>query len=206
MKFPHIFLFLVIPSVLFSQVDMPMGFFKPNIAEETVLYLYAEESLNAKPGDKNPTDSITFKKLGYNIVMDHYPEWFEPVMEKLDYNIFYISVKKLGSSYVEIIANEETGKTTYVESHTGQFVTWEEFLLKMHSVEFASEGQKLFDNPMVKSAGKVYSQHTFFRPKYVQGDWMQVEVLGDDFEPTGQRGWLRWRKDNQLLIRYNLLS
>lgn len=178
----------------------------PKVEQETVLYLYSEKNLNAKPGNKIPSDSVTFKKLGYNIVMDHYPQWFAPIMEKLDYNIFYISVKKFGNSYVEVIANEETNKTVYVERDTGDFVSWEEFLLSMHSVELISEGQKVFDNPMIKSGGKVYGTGTFFKPKFIQGNWMQVEILGKDFKTTGQTGWIRWREHNKLLIRYNLLS
>ncbi|MCT8340994.1 hypothetical protein MG296_13095 [Flavobacteriaceae bacterium TK19130] len=186
---------------------MPIGFFAPEFSEGNTIYLYNPEA--SKPeisGLEKPIDSITLKKLGYNMVIDTAPSWFKPAFNKLDYGIFYIGVKRLGSEYVEIIANEETGKTTYMKRHTGEFVSWEEFLLSIHSVEFDSEGQKVYDHWKVKSAGRVYDRNTFFRPKYIEGDWMEVEILDSNFRSTGKTGWIRWRKDGKLLIRYNLLS
>ncbi|WP_203296414.1 hypothetical protein [Luteirhabdus pelagi] len=194
------------PSAGQNEV-MPIGFFAPEFSEGHTIYLFNLEETKTKiSGLEKPIDSLTFKKLGYNMVIDYAPSWFEPVFNKLDYGIFYIGVKRLGSEYVEVIANEETGKTIYMKRHAGEFVSWEEFLLSMHSVEFDTEGQKVYDHWMVKSAGRVYDRNTFFRPKYMEGDWMEVEILDNDFRATGKTGWIRWRKDGKLLIRYNLLS
>ena len=205
----HLILVLVMVTTTFHCQEklMPIGFFSPTVAEDHTIYLYSEESLNVKtPGLEKAVDSITFIKKGYTIIVDKAPSWFAPIHNKIDYGIFFISVKKLGLDYVELIANEETGKTIYMLRQNGDFVSWEEFLLSIHSVEFISEKQKIFDNPMVKSAGRVYDQAIFLKPMYVMGDWMQVTVLGSDFKATGTTGWIRWRKDNTLLIRYNLLS
>ncbi len=199
---------LLIVGIGYAQNrPLPIGFFSPQFSEGHTLYLYSEASLSVKlPGQEKPVDSITLKKLGYNMVIDYAPQWFEPVYDKMDYGIFYIGVKKLGNDYVEIIANETTGKTVFMSRHMGEFVSWAEFLLNMHSVEFDQEGQKVYDDPKIKSAGRVYDRNTFFRPKFVAGDWMEVAILDNDYNPTGKTGWIRWRKDGQLLIRHNLLS
>jgi hypothetical protein len=43
------------------------------------------------------------------------------------------------------------------------------------------------------------------RPIAVRGDWLLVSTVGlaDRIVPTG---WIRWKKDNVLLITYSLLS
>ncbi|MDC7995470.1 hypothetical protein [Altibacter sp. HG106] len=199
--------FLMVVAGYSQNKTLPIGFFSPHFSEGHTLYLYSEGSLAVKlPGQEKPIDSITLKKLGYNRVIDYAPKWFEPVYDKLDYGIFYIGVKKLGTDYVEIIANEATAKTVYMARHNGDFISWAEFLLTMHSVEFDKESQKVYDDPKIKSAGRIYDRNTFFRPLFVAGDWMEVAILENDFNPTGKTGWIRWRDGNRLLIRYNLLS
>jgi hypothetical protein len=43
------------------------------------------------------------------------------------------------------------------------------------------------------------------RPLKIQYDWMFVTLIDDDFEEVG-KGWIRWQKDGNMLITYNLLS
>tara|TARA_B100000508_G_C11414894_1_gene255210 strand:- start:188 stop:826 length:639 start_codon:yes stop_codon:yes gene_type:complete len=186
---------------------LPTGFFNPKVTEGHPLYLFDSSIVEGKiPRQALPVDSITFKKAGYNWVVDHSPKDFEPFMGKLDYGVFFLSVNRLGIDYHEVFTHEEKGTAFYVGRFSGDFISWGEFLLSMHSVEFMAEGQKVFDHPLVKSAGRVYPIGTFFRPMFVQGDWMEVQILDNDFNKTGKTGWIRWRKDGKILVLYNLLS
>ncbi|MDC8000488.1 hypothetical protein POV26_05540 [Aequorivita todarodis] len=185
---------------------MGEGFFSPRIDEAETLYLY--DIPNSRPGSQErPIDSITFVKRHGNHVdgIAYAPKDFAPFHEKLDYGLFIMKVKKLGRDYHEIIVNEATGKTAYVSARQGSFITWGEFFLNCHSVEFRDKDQKVFDNPFVKSAGRVVSP-TNFRVRYVMSDWMEVEILADDYNTVKGKGWIRWKKDGKLLISYNLFA
>lgn len=189
-----------------AQNELGEGFFSPKTEEVETLYLY--DIPNSRAGSQErPIDSITFVKRYANHVdgIGYAPEGFAPFHEKLDYGVFAIRVKRMGRDYHEIIINEETGKTAYVSVWQGNFMTWGEFFLNCHSVEFIDKNQKVFDNPMIKSAGRVVSP-TNFRVRYIMGDWMEVEILADDYDTVKGKGWIRWKKDGKLLITYNLFA
>jgi hypothetical protein len=191
---------------LAQNSELGEGFFSPKTEEAETLYLY--DIPNSRAGSQeHPIDSITFIKRYANHVdgIGYAPDDFAPFHEKLDYGVFLIRVKRLGRDYHEIIINEETDKTAYVSSWQGNFMSWGEFFLNCHSVEFRDKNQKVFDNPMIKSAGRVVSP-TNFRVRYVMGDWMEVEILAEDYNTVKGKGWIRWKKDGELLITYNLFS
>jgi hypothetical protein len=43
------------------------------------------------------------------------------------------------------------------------------------------------------------------KPVMVKEQWVKVQLQDDDFQDVGE-GWVRWRDENGLLIRYSLLS
>tara|TARA_R110002020_G_scaffold138817_1_gene309317 strand:+ start:659 stop:1345 length:687 start_codon:yes stop_codon:yes gene_type:complete len=185
--------------------EMNMGFYSPDFINIDKLYFYDVPNRQKISGQETPIDSLTFGKDQYNnYALLSAPTWFQPIHDKLDYAIFYLKLKRLGRDYFEVIVNETTGKTAYVSRESGQAILWPEFLLNIHSVEFISDTQKVFDNPNIKSAGRSYDR-PFFRSRYIEGDWMEVEILDDDFKVIG-RGWIRWKENGKLLINYNLLS
>lgn len=186
--------------------DLGEGFFSPNTQMGNTLYLY--EIPNSRPGTQaQPIDSIIFTKRYANHVdgLGHYPKGFKPFIEKLDYGLFLLKVKRLGRDFHEIIINEKTGKTAYVNAWQGNFLTWSQFFLNCHSVEFIDKNQKVYDNPLIKTAGRVASPANF-RARYVMGDWMEVEILAEDYSTVTGKGWIRWKKDGKLLITYNLFA
>ena len=189
-----------------QQPKLGEGFFSPKTTEVTTLYLYDIPHSRAG-GQERPIDSITLiKKYASHVdAIGYAPKNFNPFHEKLDYGLFILRVVKLGRDYSEIVINEETGETAYVNSWQGDFMTWGEFFLSCHSVEFIDQNQKVFDHPMIKSAGRIVSPVNF-RPRYVMGDWMEVEILAEDYHTVKAKGWIRWKKDGKLLIAYNLFS
>ncbi|PVW15730.1 hypothetical protein [Marixanthomonas spongiae] len=207
--------FLIVLSLLVLQVppvtgqqlnNLGEGFFTPKTDVVETLYLYdiPNSRQNRQP---KPVDSITFVKryAAHVDAIGYAPDNFMPFKEKLDYGVFLIKVKRLGRDYHEIIINEETGKTAYVSALQGDFISWGQFFLNCHSVEFIDNNQKVFDNPMIKSAGRVVSPANF-RVRYVMGDWMEVEILAGDYNTVKRKGWIRWRKDGKLLVNYNLFA
>ncbi len=43
------------------------------------------------------------------------------------------------------------------------------------------------------------------QPLIIKGDWMMVRLVDDDYKIVGE-GWIQWKKENNLLIKYSLLS
>ncbi|MCH2490815.1 MAG: hypothetical protein MK211_11755 [Flavobacteriales bacterium] len=203
----ELIVFFLIPYCFYGQhTELGEGFFSPNTNLIETLYLYETPNRNAERMEP-PIDSITFVKRYASHIdgVGHTPQEFDPFVEKLDYGIFLLRVRRLGRDYTEIYINEESKKTVYVASNQGSFMTWGQFLLNCHSVEFIDNAQKVFDNPMIKSAGRVVSP-AYFRPRYVMGNWMEVEILDDDYNKVTGRGWIRWRKDGKLLVLFNLFA
>ncbi len=195
-----------VQTMFAQESQLGEGFFSPKTDELETLYLY--DVPNSRVGSQEqPTDSITFIKRHATHVdgIGYAPEGFAPFAEKLDYGVFILKVKRLGRDYHEIVINEDTGETAYVSQWQGDFMTWSEFFLNCHSVEFIDINQKVFDHPMIKSAGRIVDPANF-RPRYIMGDWMEVEILASDYSTVKGKGWIRWKKDGKLLINYNLFS
>lgn len=194
-------------SILVAQnSDLGEGFYVPKTDEVETLYLYDIPNSRAG-GRERPVDSVTFVKRYANHVdgIGYSPEGFSPFVEKLDYGLFIMKVKKLGVDYHEIVMNETTGKTAYVSAWQGTLMTWGQFLLNCHSVEFIDKNQKVFDHPMIKSAGRSVAP-PYFKPRYIKGDWMEVELLDNNYNKGNGKAWIRWKKEGKLLIIYNLFS
>ncbi len=188
-----------------QETDGAMGFFSPEIQEIDVLYIYKDLDRLINPWDAAPMDSITFKKRGYNKVVDTVPEGFKPAIDKLDYGIYYLRVKKIGRDYIEVFLDDKNSKTAFMMRSMGKFVTWGDFLLGMHSIEFNDINMKVYDLPEVNAVGRLIDP-AYFRGKFVQGDWMQVDVLASDYHTVVGTGWILWRKNGMLLVHGNLLS
>lgn len=197
--------FFGIQTIIAQQDELGEGFFTPNTAQFEILPLY--DIPNSRAGSQErPTDSITFvMRNGHAEGIAYAPKNFNPYHEKLDYGVFILTVKRLGRDFTEIVIDETTGTTAYVHTYSGNFMTWGEFLLNCHSVEFIDKNQKIFDHPMVKSAGRLVNPANF-RPRYIMGDWMEVEILASNYTTVKGKGWIRWKKDGKLLINYNLFS
>jgi len=194
------------PMLLAQTNNLGEGFFSPEISEAETLYFYALSNGKKMP-QMQPADSITFLKKHGNYVdkIEYAPKDFSPFIEKLDYGVFILKVKRLGKDYHEVILNEKSGKTGYVSAWQGNLISWGQFLLNCHSVEFIDKNQKVFDHPMIKSAGRLVTPSNF-RVLFIMGDWMEVEILADDYDTIKGKGWIRWKNNEKLLVSYNLFS
>ena len=185
---------------------MGVGFFQPNFYENQVLYLYGAPNLEKAVSEHSPVDSVLFKQLepgGFEITQA--PPWLAPAHLKLDYDLLYFEIKSLGREFAEVVVNTQTHRTAYVNKYDGKTVFWPEFLLGVHSVEFPSEStQKVKVRPF-EASDAVPIPFAFLRPILIQEEWMQVELWNDDFKRVGI-GWIRWKMDGELLIKYALLS
>lgn len=189
-----------------DELPMGLGFFKPNFNETAILYFYSFPNLKKPILDHPPVDSIGFNKMetgGFDI--SYAPPWLKPEILKLDYDIFYFKIKSLSNDFAEIIVNKDTRKIMFVARNDGTITFWPDFLLQVNSIEFvAPKEQKIRVKPL-SYASEVKIPFEFMKPLLVRDEWLLVELLNNNYEYAG-KGWVQWKRDNQLLILYSLLS
>lgn len=189
-----------------GKTNLGLGMFIPNLSEQSTLYFYGSPNLKKSRLEHLPIDSITFKKSQYGgHEISTAPPWLMPEHLKLDYDMFYFKVKSVTQDFVEVHVNTLTDRTSFVDRYQGKIAYWPEFLLGVHSVELLKpEGQFIYIKPL-DHAGKVSVPYSFMKPMRISANWMYVELINDGFKTVGN-GWVKWIKDGNLLIRYNLLS
>lgn len=183
-----------------------MGFFTPNFFDNPTLYFYHRPNLEKSILEHAAQDSITFRKNKYNqFEIATAPPWLVPEILKMDYDILYFKINSISEEFVEVIVNVQTGQTSYVSKQAGKVFYWPEFLLRVNSVEFLPDAdEKIKDRPFPNS-GDVQLPYEFMRPVKINGDWAEVLLLNGNFQKEGM-GWIQWKRDGKLLIRFNLFS
>lgn len=189
-----------------SDQNMGLGYFVPNFYENPTFYFYGQPNLEKSIMEHVATDSIVFKRLeqgGFDI--EQAPPWLVPEHMKLDYDLLYFQLKSIGREFVELVVNNSTGRTAYVDKNSGKIMLWPEFLLIVQSVEFPQESNQNIKERPFEASGNSTTPYSFMRPILIQNDWMKVELWDDNYKKVGE-GWVRWRENGQLLITYSLLS
>ncbi len=182
-----------------------MGFFSPNFYEYSVLYFYGNPNLSKTTQDHSPTDSIVFTQTDHgNYDISYAPPWLHPEHLKLDYGILYFRIQTLGAEFIEVTVNTITQNTAYVDRFEGNITLWPEFLLKVYSIETLPENPQTIKVKPLEYAGEVRNEYEFLQPLSINNEWIQVELHDKDLKPI-TKGWIRWKKDEKLLISYSLL-
>lgn len=189
----------------FQNTDPGMGFFSPNIFDKPTLYFYNRPNLEKSILEHAPQDSVTFIKNEYNqFEIATAPPWLVPEIPKMDYDILYFKIKSVTEEFVEVIVNAQTGQTAYLSKQAGKVMYWPEFLLRVNSVELLPDTGEKVKTRALPTSSDVQTTYAFLRPVKIQADWAQVILLNQDLQEVG-RGWIRWRREGHLLIRFNLL-
>lgn len=189
------------------KLSAGIGMAKTILSFPTPVYFYNTPGPDQIADMLSPIDSVTLKTEARQTEIATAPPWLVPEILKLDYQLFYFTVKSRTRYMLEVVVNTQTGRTAWIDRERVDFMGWPSFLLTVHSVEAKNPA----DNPVrvkpLTHAGlmtKATDQH-FLRPVKVQEDWLQVEVLDPDFQAIGT-GWIRWQAEGELLVNYNLLS
>jgi hypothetical protein len=192
----------------FPQTDensIGMGFFSPNFYDYPVMYFYGNPNLSKTTQDNFRTDSIAFTQSDPgNYSISYAPPWLQPNHMKMDYGILYFEVQTLGMEFIEITVNTSTQRTSYVSRFEGNIILWPEFLLRVYAIEMIpGSPQTIRVNPL-DYAGEVNNEYEFLQPISIKNEWLQVELQDKNLQPI-TTGWLRWKKEEKLLISYSLL-
>jgi hypothetical protein len=155
-------------------------------------------------------DSLLQHKKG-SYVLDNVREkdGICPLFYKPDYGVLtYVCISK-NKKYYTIIINEKEVK--YMPIANGNtFITWHDYILK-YSIRSQSNAFLTAPNDNAETVSIDKEGTDSFCPIAVKGDWVQVQYdCNDDMDSCkkrylntckpAQKGWIRWRKGNKLLV------
>jgi len=188
-----------------NQPPMGLGMATPKFYENHVLYFYGNPSLEKPVSEHAPTDSLVFKRSEMGVEITYAPSWFAPAHLKMDYELLFIRVLSVNRDFIEVMVNEFNGQTVYMDRTKTELRYWPDFLLMINSVEPLSPENNPVRVKPLSYAGLVSTPYSFLKLLRVSDQWIQVELLDDNFKSHG-KGWIKWQENGKLLISYSLLS
>jgi hypothetical protein len=186
--------------------EMGQGFFKPDYFENEKYFFYSPYEKNAWNGGAEPIDSLVIgKNQNGQFTIRYAPSYFFPAIVKLDYDLLMIKVLTSGKFMVEVEINQETGQTVLLDKFSGDLIYWPEFIITINSVEILEKHPQNIRVKPMENASVNPTVYEFLQPIAVRGDWLKVNLTDSNYSILDQ-GWIKWKSDKQLLIRYNLFS
>jgi len=182
-----------------------IGFGVVSFDEKTVLPFFADSDASKQPVQvvrfyhEPAINSLSFRVEGkgsYSLL--------RPEGHKLDYSIFDLPVRSKRDGWLEVLADQESGKTLWVrEDQTVRFADW---LSKMQGA-FAVARVDRAGNPLrAEPAGtgnevKITGRDCF-KVSEMRGDWIRVvqqDICNGRSSSRGS-GWVRWRDTQGCLL------
>ena len=145
---------------------------------------------------------IKNQQLNKEIEEDIYsPKHMVPLFFKPDYNIFYMVCIENQKTYYKVLS--ATGDIYFVPKAEAKFVSWAKFLRNTTGVTNLNwEQNPLQEAPSEKSKViKIKDKEATYQVINVKGDWIEIQNEHNAHE----KGWIRWRKADNLLIEVYLL-
>ena len=187
------------------KLPMGLGMAAPDFYNNKEIFFYGNPNLEKAVLDHTPTEELAFLRSETGISIKTAPPWFVPAHLKMDYNVLNLRLISVSPEFIEVMVNERTGQTTYMDRSKNKLIYWPEFLLSINSVEPVSRE----DNPVrikpLNHAAVVSKAYSFLQPLKIRRQWMQVELQDDDYKSHG-KGWVKWKDKGELIISYSLFS
>lgn len=190
-----------------SDTSKVIGFGVVSFNEKTVIPFFADSDASKQPVQvvrfyhEPATNSLSFRVEGegsYSLL--------RPGGHKLDYFIFDLPVQARRDGWLEVVADQESGKTLWVrEDQTIRFADW---LTKMRGA-FAVERFELEGNPLRSKPAEAASEvkiigRDCFKVSEIKGDWIKViqQDVCNGESSSSASGWVRWRDSQGCLLMW----
>jgi hypothetical protein len=141
-------------------------------------------------------------------------DWFNPLHFGLDYFIFYIQCSEIKNSWYQVVINEKTNLKCWIKKSSFlKYVTWDQFISGVVSIKpNDSENNPILLEPNINAQKADKQLIDCLAPVSVIGEWLKVRIDPAVCDMTNEmdeseifEGFIRWRKDDNLLITYYLL-
>ncbi len=184
---------------------MGLGMAVPDFYNNKEIFFYGNPNLEKAASDHTPTEKLEFHRSETGITIKTAPPWFVPSHLKMDYEVLNLRLISVSDEFIEVMANERTGQTIYMERSKNKLIYWPEFLLSTNSVESVSRKNNPVRTKPLNHAAVVTKQYSFLKPLKIKRQWIQVELQDNDYKSHG-KGWIKWQNKGELIIMYSLFS
>ena len=188
-----------------ASLPLGLGLVSPRTRDLEALRFYGPENLSQVADMLAPTDSVTFVRGPNQIDIATAPPYLVPEVLKLDYDMLYFRATTVSRNWIEIVVNQRTGQTAWVDRHSVDLIYWPEFLSQVYAVEVVDQESNPLRIKPLGHASVVTRTTEPLRPLAVNGHWILVETIETPPRDT-KSGWIRWRDGDTLLITYSILS
>lgn len=140
----------------------------------------------------------------------NYHEWFSPISFNDDttsgYFTMYLTCCKKSNGWLQVILNEETGETAWIqESNSVHLIKWNQLDSRKYSVTITNNTQQYFLKADSTSQKLKYADINCFELIRIKGDWMLVsnknsEMCDNYDRPYLHKAWIRFKTPSRLLI------
>ncbi len=158
--------------------NIGIGMAKPVIELDKVIKIYNSP-------DSKHFEKISFKQGDHYIDIDHAPSWLNPEHKILDYNVIYLKAISQQGEFLELEVDKISKKTCWFKKTDLRFLHWSEFLFTVNSVEPKNWNSNPVRTHPQSNAPVIeeMNENSILKPLTIQSEWMQVEVLDEDYNP-----------------------
>lgn len=196
---------------LWGQSDLGCGLVSINFDDKTILHFYATKT------DNQPVKIVEFfnDDNNWNIRdLDKQKAWLKPEVLELDHSTFIFRCKSLTDDWLEIIVNNENGKSLWLKKNElTKYSSWETFLQGMFGVaRLYDQNQEIKKQPSDSSEEIKYFGGDCFQVKSMNGDWIEIftaDYCDESYTKSKTKiksGWIKWRQGNKLMIEYYIMA
>ena len=189
----------------YGQVALGTGIVEILFDDKTIVDFYSA------PMDKGYFKRIEFfdDQGSWNIRnLEKEKNWLRPEVLWLDYSRFIFRCKSTTMDWLEVIVNNEDGKSLWIKKNERtRFLSWEEYLKNMFAIDRRwDKPQKIRKSPTETAVEINYEGRDCFQVRSLRGEWIEIFTADHCDEAKTvikiKSGWVKWRQGNELLINY----
>ena len=136
---------------------------------------------------------------------EYYNKNFNPLAFHPDYFLLALKVSQIEKNRYKVIVNENTELNKYIKKGESflKFENWRKHVLDVYAVEFEAKENPLRKEPNEQANRIRYNSDNLYQPKKIKGNWLQVvwKEKQDKYS-----GWIKWKEDQELLIKILYLN
>ena len=131
---------------------------------------------------------------------------FKPFAFHPDYFLLVLKCVRRSQNRFEVVVNEETGMKKYVnvDDPVLKFETWERHILRHPSIDFNRKENPVLETPAGKVKASDFPKEVLFEAVEIKGEWLKIRWTRAEEQARKNKqndfGWIRWKKDDALLI------
>jgi hypothetical protein len=193
-----------------SNINVGQGLVKIEFEKLPTLLFYSDTNKTTPLR----TVSVTKDKEGEFIIENssHVRSWFNPEGLWLDYGIFIIRVDTVIGKWYRVFTNNDKGTTLWTKADSvNNFIKWQTFLVdETTSINIHQDFDlEIKTEPSDEALTiKIIEETDCFEAIEIMGDWLRIKT-NESFECNESKkpiksGWIKWRRNNRLLINYGL--